>query len=484
MEVDEAGAALTYAGRVPEQKRPAASGRIPDNVITLRTRRLPSYAEPPDDVRRYRVRVDLDDAEPPIWRRLDLRGDLRLDQVHDVLQHALGWTDSHLNAFRVSTDPQVDAFVTAFGLEEGDDGILETDIRLDQVVAQPGDRLYYEYDFGDSWDHTLQVEDVLPLDPAAPAATVLDGARACPPENCGGMGGYDELLAAMADPDAADDWTRERLDWMPKDFDAEEFDLAAHDAAVRDALRLARAAVLPDAMTADLADLLRRAPWAPGFALPELVASADLRAAARSSAAERHAVVAPYLRLLDLVGEDGVPLTPAGYLKPDLVTALAEVLGREDWWGKANREEHTAPVAWLRTTATAMGLVRKHRGRLVRAPKGRQVVGDPDVVWSLLATSLPLGKMQAGRHAGLLALLAFAAGKDLHRVLDDTGPRLMEEAGWRPRSGDALTGPAVFELARPTIEALWVLTGSWGSPAATPVAARDLARAALGSPVG
>lgn len=467
---------LLGSGLTPQEIIAAA-----DTVMPLPTRRPPAYTEPPGDVRRFRVRVDIDGARPPIWRRLELRGDLRLDQVHDVLQHALGWTNSHLHAFRVSTDPLVDAFVTEFDLEEGGEGVPEADIRLDQVVAAPGDRLYYEYDFGDSWDHTLKVEEILPLDPDGPAATVVDGRRACPPEDCGGIHGYHEILEGLADPAAAEGWLREQLEWMPDDFDTAEFDHAVHDAAVRDSLRLARTNVLPDTMAADFADLVRRSPWAPGFALPELVAAADLRAEPRTSPDERRELVAPYLLLLDLVGEDGVPLTQAGYLKPEVVTALADVLGREDWWGKANREDHTPPVARLRETATTLGLVRKYRGRLVRAPKGRDLTGDPGGIWSLLASSLPQGKEPAERHAGLLALLALAAGKEPYDLLTNTGPRLMEEAGWGLRSGDQLDGHDIVELARATIEVVWVLTQTWGRRREIPPAAQDLARAALTS---
>lgn len=451
----------------------------------LPTRRQPSYADPPHVVRRFRIRVDLDGAEPPIWRRLELRGDLRLDQVHEVLQHALGWTNSHLHAFRVSTDPLVDAFVTEFDLEEGAEGVPEADIRLDQVLSDAGDRLYYEYDFGDSWDHTLEVEQVLPPDTEAPGATVVDGKRACPPEDCGGVPGYHELLAAIANLANADDWSRERLEWMPDGFDPDEFDLVAHDSAVRDSLRTTRTAVLPDTLAEDFADLVRRTPWGPMLALPELVVAADLRGEPTSSPAERQALVSPYVRLLELVGEGGIPLTQAGYLKPEVVTVLADVLGRQDWWGKANREEHTPPVARLRETATAMGLVRKHRGRLVRAPKGRDLTGDPEGIWSLIVTSLPLGKERAERHAGVVALLAVAAGKDPYRLITDSGPRVLTEAGWRLRNGEALSEHDAFELGRATVEVLSVLTPTRGPRRQqVPPAACDLARAALVTPVG
>jgi hypothetical protein len=307
---------------------------------------------------------------------------------------------------------------------------------------------------------------------------VLDGRRACPPEDSGGIHGYHELLEAMADPSGAADWLRQRVDWLPEDFEPDEFDLAAHDAMVRSSLRLARSAVLPDQLSDDFADLVRRTPWGSMFALPELIASAELRAEPRSTREQRLDVVAPYLLLLDLVGRDGAPLTQAGYLKPEIVTTLAEALGRKDWWGKANREDLTPPVARLRATATAMGLVRKYRHRLVLAPKGRDVAGDAEGVWSVITSSFPRGQQPAERHAGVLALLAVAAGRDAYEVLTSAGPRVLEQAGWRRRDGEPLDGHDVFDLGRATVEVLWVICGE-ERRTAVPLAARELARAAL-----
>ncbi|MBC9958381.1 plasmid pRiA4b ORF-3 family protein [Yimella sp. cx-51] len=108
------------------------------------------------------VRVDLGGSEPPIWRRLELRGDLRLDRVHDHLQAAMGWTNSHLHRFSApNTDVhQGNYFVTEFDIDEGDAGTPETDVRLDQVLRTEGEFINYEYDFGDGWTHKLVVESI------------------------------------------------------------------------------------------------------------------------------------------------------------------------------------------------------------------------------------------------------------------------------------------------------------------------------------
>lgn len=109
-------------------------------------RRAP--AEPAPEAVTYRVRIDLRDTKPPLWRRLELAADLRLDQVHDVIQMAFGWTDSHLHRFasgpaRYSTEAE--RYLCPSDVAEGDTGIPESTVRLDEVLAKPGDKLFYTY---------------------------------------------------------------------------------------------------------------------------------------------------------------------------------------------------------------------------------------------------------------------------------------------------------------------------------------------------
>lgn len=93
----------------------------------------------------YRVRVDLDGTKPPLWRRLELASDLFLDQVHEIMQVAFGWTDSHLHQFGSGPghyDPRTEHYLCPFQVEEGDPGVPEDDVRLDEVLAEPGDKLH------------------------------------------------------------------------------------------------------------------------------------------------------------------------------------------------------------------------------------------------------------------------------------------------------------------------------------------------------
>jgi hypothetical protein len=197
----------------------------------------PSRLQPPlDTVHSYRVRVDIDRMSPPIWRRLELASDLPLDVVHDVLQAAFGWTDSHLHQFSVgdsARDRRTERFLTPFDLIEGEVGVAEEDVRLDQVLRKAGDRLFYTYDFGDDWEHTLRLEAVVPRDDGAPRAQCTGGRRAGPPEDVGGVWGYYDVLAAL-DGDIGDDLDLlDRVELPGHGYDPAAFDRDAVNGMLR-----------------------------------------------------------------------------------------------------------------------------------------------------------------------------------------------------------------------------------------------------------
>ncbi len=187
----------------------------------------PQVREAPERPRGLRVRLDLMYAKPPIWRRLDLPGDLMLDELHDVLQVAMGWEDGHLHKFGVGVDRRTRAyFLTGVDLDEGDEGVAEEEVRLDQVVSAKGDRLFYDYDFGDGWQHVLVVEEV--LDDPPPSPVCLRGRMACPPEDCGGLGGYEELadwVRGGYDPQATPMGlgAEEMREWLPQGWHPDHF---------------------------------------------------------------------------------------------------------------------------------------------------------------------------------------------------------------------------------------------------------------------
>jgi hypothetical protein len=166
----------------------------------------------------YRLKIGLRRAKPPIWRRLELPGNIRLDELHSIIQAAFGWDDGHLHAFET---PYGD-----FGPPEADiPGLAgEQTVSLEQVAPAEASSIDYRYDFGDNWEHRIHVEAVLEPDPKVAYPRCTGGRRAAPPEDCGGIIGYRTLLAALADP--AHPEHSEVLDWLGLDT-ADEFDPAA-----------------------------------------------------------------------------------------------------------------------------------------------------------------------------------------------------------------------------------------------------------------
>jgi Plasmid pRiA4b ORF-3-like protein len=142
----------------------------------------------------FELDVRLCDIEPPIWRTVELAGASSLEDVHFALQIAMGWTNSHLHQFQIGT--------TLYGMT----GVEEFEIKIEdereyrlQDLVQSGDSFIYEYDLGDDWAHTVTVNKVSTV-AKPPRPRCVAGARACPPEHCGGPAGYADLLAALADP--------------------------------------------------------------------------------------------------------------------------------------------------------------------------------------------------------------------------------------------------------------------------------------------
>lgn len=138
----------------------------------------------------------------------------------------MGWQGYHLHDF------QVGAGVTFASPDmESDHAIDERKVTVKQILPRVGATLVWQYDFGDGWEHTVTVEAMNEPDPEVRYPQVLDGARACPPEDSGGTYGYENLLRVLADP--SDPEHEDLAEWLPDGFDPEALDVQAHDAAVR-----------------------------------------------------------------------------------------------------------------------------------------------------------------------------------------------------------------------------------------------------------
>jgi hypothetical protein len=187
--------------------------------------------------------VDLDYAQPPIWRRLDVASDLSLDELHRVIQAAFGWAGQHLHEFVAGTDRwDGERFVHQDMIDNGD-ASPESAVIVEELMNAVGDRLSYTYDFGDSWDHSIRLEAMSDREPGQPRAALVGGKRHCPPEDCGGIPGYLELIDAVSDPAHPDhaelsEWLKDVLGLEDiDDFDPGLFDLENLSADVRRAVR-------------------------------------------------------------------------------------------------------------------------------------------------------------------------------------------------------------------------------------------------------
>jgi|GEM_PF-1899120 len=167
----------------------------------------------------YQMKVTLRGSDPQIWRRFLVPADYTLAKLHRVLQAVMGWEEVHLHEFNVAGQ--------SFGRpdpEFGSEIISDKKVTLKQVAPKRGSKFMYIYDFGDDWRHDLKVEKILDVQEGERNPRCIEGMRACPPEDCGGIWGYTELLEAIQNPATIEQ--RGLLEWAA-DFDPEWFDLEA-----------------------------------------------------------------------------------------------------------------------------------------------------------------------------------------------------------------------------------------------------------------
>lgn len=205
-DLDEPEAGRTSPGPRPAKRKPASATMAARDMVT---QRMPIF----------QLRITLEGVTPPIWRTVLASGNLSLKKLHRIIQITMGWTDSHLHQF-ASADGKDVASDPRFGLDHARD---EGKVKLRSFAPEVGSRFRYEYDFGDSWQHEIVVEEIRSPQGVGRTPRCTDGARACPPEDCGGGPGYADLVESMQDPEHPE---RTRLlDWLGEPFEAEAFDL-------------------------------------------------------------------------------------------------------------------------------------------------------------------------------------------------------------------------------------------------------------------
>ncbi len=174
----------------------------------------------------YQLKITLRSVKPPVWRRITVRSDIDLAELAAILEAAMGWLGGHLHAFEGA-----DAKYAMPDPEWPDDDLDERAFQLHDVLPGVGSKLRWDYDFGDGWEHDVVVEEISPQRSDFNGPNCLAGSMACPPEDCGGPMGYEDLLDALSDPAHPElDHLRE---WAPLDFDPTVFDMDEATAAMR-----------------------------------------------------------------------------------------------------------------------------------------------------------------------------------------------------------------------------------------------------------
>lgn len=171
----------------------------------------------------YQVKITLNGSQPAIWRKLLIPSDILLSVFHNIIQIAMGWENSHLHQFIKDE---------IFYLPKMADDIFWDDLdsvdykkmKVSDLLKKEKEKIVYEYDFGDSWEHEIVLEKVLPVDNNQAYPFCLGGKKACPPEDCGGVWGYESMLQVIKDPEHQEH--EDMIEWLGEDFDPAYFNAA------------------------------------------------------------------------------------------------------------------------------------------------------------------------------------------------------------------------------------------------------------------
>lgn len=162
----------------------------------------------------YQFKISLTDIEPTIWRRIQVPAKYSFWDLHVAIQDVMGWLDYHLHAFRVRRKHNSKPMEIGIPGDEWDDEVVLPgwEIPMKDHFIEPGQTMEYEYDFGDGWNHEILLEAILVKEKGSRYPRCTGGARACPPEDCGGVWGYYKLIESLRDPTHPD--YQENITWL------------------------------------------------------------------------------------------------------------------------------------------------------------------------------------------------------------------------------------------------------------------------------
>ncbi|VVB87069.1 Plasmid pRiA4b ORF-3-like protein [uncultured archaeon] len=172
----------------------------------------------------YQFKITLEGIRPPIWRRIQVPETYTFWDLHVAIQDAMGWSDCHLHEFEIlnpSTGLKVNIGLPGDELDRKI--LIDWNQKIADYFTMENPLASYAYDFGDNWEHKIQLEKILPREQNVNYPVCIKGKRACPPEDCGGIGGYYDLLEIISDPENEE--YEEMMEWVGGKFDPEHFDV-------------------------------------------------------------------------------------------------------------------------------------------------------------------------------------------------------------------------------------------------------------------
>lgn len=367
-----------------------------------------------DTAKALDLHISIARTDPQIWRDLRVPAENPLGDLHAAIQRAFGWQDYHLHMFTAMDENGNRRLFTAGEESAAELGAgLDTDTSIGDVLVQTGDKLEYEYDFGDGWEHEINVTGHA-LAPVG-AFSCLDGANRGPVEDSGGIGGYHQLCAILADeqdPEYGEmaGWYSSVTGQPASKFDPGAFDLESVNA------QLSRLSVLiaGEPPTRDeMAEVVRPVKW-----------------------------------LLQQAGTDGLDLTKDGYLKPAMVAETMAGLGwGKRWYGKFNRETQTLPVWELRTKMQEWKLLRKYKGKLLRTPAARKMYDDDAALWDYLAGKVaPQSQSAVDDAKRLMVDWLLEDRMPPWNAVGDAVAQILTGEGFRAQDGSAVAEAAGSQL--------------------------------------
>lgn len=174
----------------------------------------------------FQFKISLKDAPLPIWRRVEIASQNNFEDLHEAIQQFMGWYNCHLWQFEKGNSYCLVDSQESLS-EYGDD--LAVNVRLDSFFKKPKDKITYLYDMGDGWEHDVVLEKILEAEAGVKYPRCTKGKSACPPEDCGGVWGYADLLETLSDPKHPEyedmcEWLgiESGKDWDPTFFDIED----------------------------------------------------------------------------------------------------------------------------------------------------------------------------------------------------------------------------------------------------------------------